>query len=140
MSLLRPICRCCPGSDETVSDAGSVFLQTLSAFLGSAAASLAAANASVAQEHKWNVLIITNDQHRADCLGCYGNPVVKTPAVDRLAADGGRFENYFVDAPPCVPSRVRMHTGGYPDTPPVPTNAYVLPETEQTTAKILNAQ
>src|SRR5258705_8265752 len=140
MSLLRPICRCCPGSDETVSDAGSVFLQTLSAFLGSAAASLAAANASAAQERKWNLLIITNDQHRADCLGCYGNPVIRTPAVDRLAGEGVRCENSFVHAPQCVPSRASLHTGRYPHVHRVPTNAYALPESEQTIARILNAQ
>jgi len=104
-------------------------------FLGAAVSSLAAA-----QERKWNLLIVTNDQHRADCLGCYGNPVVRTPAVDRLAREGVRFENYFVQAPQCVPSRVSLHTGRYPHTHRVPSNAYVLPESEQTIAKILNGQ
>jgi Arylsulfatase A and related enzymes len=106
----------------------------------SAAAGLTAVSASAQAERKWNLLIITNDQHRADCLGCYGNPVIRTPAVDRLAAHGVRFENYFVHAPQCVPSRVSMHTGRYPHTHRVPTNAYLLPESEQTIAKILNAR
>jgi arylsulfatase len=107
-------------------------------FLGSAGA--AAMGAVQAQQRKWNLLIITNDQHRADCLGCYGNPVVKTPSTDRLAGEGVRFENYFVHAPQCVPSRASMHTGRYPHTHRVPTNAYILPDSEQTVAKILNAQ
>ena len=105
-------------------------------FLGSALASIAMAQPA----KKWNLLIVTNDQHRADALGCYGNPVVKTPVVDRLAAEGVRFENYFVHAPQCVPSRVSMHTGRYPHTHRVPSNAYMLPDSEQTIAKLLNAQ
>ncbi len=105
-------------------------------FLGSTAAAFSAAAQS---NPKWNLLIITNDQHRADCVGCYGNTVIKTPALDRLASQGARFDNYFVHAPQCVPSRVSMHTGRYPHTHRVPTNAYLLPETEQTIAKVLNA-
>ena len=76
-------------------------------FLGAAAASLAAAAPA---DPQWNLLIITNDQHRADCLGCYGNPILKTPNTDRLASQGVRLENHFVQAPQCVPSRVSLHT------------------------------
>src|SRR6476660_10621766 len=94
-----------------------------------AAAPLARAADSSA---KWNLLIITNDQHRADCLGCYGNPVVKTPNTDRLAAQGVRFENHFVHAPQCVPSRVSLHTGRYPHVHRVSSNSYILPDSEQT--------
>jgi arylsulfatase A-like enzyme len=103
-------------------------------FLGTAAAGLA-----MAAERKWNLLIITNDQHRADCLGCYGNPVIQTPHTDRLASQGVRFGNAFVHAPQCVPSRVSLHTGRYPHTHRVPTNSYLLPESEVTLAKVLNA-
>ncbi len=107
-------------------------------FLGASAAGLAAA--APTPDPKWNLLIITNDQHRADCLGCYGNPVVQTPNTDRLAAQGVRFDNHFVHAPQCVPSRVSLHTGRYPHVHRVPTNSYVLPDSEQTLAKTLNAQ
>jgi arylsulfatase len=106
-------------------------------FLGAAAASLAAAAPA---DPKWNLLIVTNDQHRADCLGCYGNPIVKTPNTDRLASQGVRFTNHFVQAPQCVPSRVSLHTGRYPHVHRVPSNAYLLPDSEQTLAKTLNAQ
>jgi arylsulfatase A-like enzyme len=107
--------------------------QFLSAAL--AAAPLAKAADSPA---RWNLLIITNDQHRADCLGCYGNPIIRTPHTDRLASEGVRFGNYFVHAPQCVPSRVSMHTGRYPHVHRVPTNSYLLPESEITIAKVLN--
>lgn len=106
-------------------------------FLAAAASGLAAAGA--APDPKWNLLIITNDQHRADCLGCYGNPVIRTPNTDRLASQGVRFGNHFVHAPQCVPSRVSLHTGRYPHVHRVPTNSYVLPDSEDTLAKVLNA-
>ncbi len=86
---------------------------------------------------KWNVLIITNDQHRADCLGCMGNPVIRTPNADRLAKEGVIFERHFVQAPQCVPSRSALHTRRYPHVNRTPTNIYRLPETEETLANIL---
>ena len=106
-------------------------------FLGSALAAAPLAQGADAG-NRWNLLIITNDQHRADCLGCAGNPVLKTPHTDALAADGVRFANHFVHAPQCVPSRASMHTGRYPHVHRVPTNAYMLPESEITIAKVLN--
>ena len=38
-----------------------------------------------------NILFLMTDQHRFDCLGCYGNSVIKTPNLDRIARDGIRF-------------------------------------------------
>ena len=105
-------------------------------FLTAAAGATLAAAAS---GPKWNLLIITNDQHRSDCLGCYGNSVIRTPHTDRLASQGVRFANHFVHAPQCVPSRASLHTGRYPHIHRVPTNSYILPETEDTLAKTLNA-
>jgi arylsulfatase A-like enzyme len=60
-----------------------------------------------------NVLYITCDQWRASALGCAGHPLVKTPALDRLAADGLRFANHFTQAVQCGPSRACAHTGQY---------------------------
>ena len=60
-----------------------------------------------------NVLYITCDQWRASALGCAGHPLVKTPALDRLAADGLRFANHFAQAVQCGPSRAGVHTGQY---------------------------
>ncbi len=60
-----------------------------------------------------NVLYITVDQWRGDCLGAAGHPVVQTPNLDRLAADGVLFRRHFAQAAPCGPSRASLHTGTY---------------------------
>jgi len=64
---------------------------------------------------KPNILMMTcHDlgQH----LGCYGVETVQSGAIDRLAAEGCRFENYFATAAVCSPSRGSIHTGRYPQT------------------------
>ncbi len=63
-----------------------------------------------------NFLIFMPDQLRADALGCFGNPMAKTPNIDALAARGVRFENAYVNHPVCSPSRVNLMTGWYPHT------------------------
>ena len=60
-----------------------------------------------------NVLFITVDQWRGDCLGALGHPVVRTPNLDRLAAEGVLFRRHFAQAAPCGPSRASLHTGMY---------------------------
>jgi arylsulfatase A-like enzyme len=105
-------------------------------FAGSLAAA-AAAPASAQTAPRLNVLLITNDQLRGDCLGALGNRVIRTPNLDRLAAEGAIFEQYFVQCPQCVPSRSAMHTGRYPHVNRTPSNLYRLPDTEQTLATLL---
>ena len=61
-----------------------------------------------------NFLFIITDQHRADHLGCYGNTVVQTPHIDRLAQSGARFENFYVATPICMPNRATFMTGRMP--------------------------
>ena len=58
-----------------------------------------------------NILFIVIDQWRADALGCAGNAVLKTPNLDRLAADGVLFRRHFAQASPCGPSRATLLTG-----------------------------
>lgn len=58
-----------------------------------------------------NFLFIITDQHRADHLGCYGNTVVKTPNIDQLAADGKRWDRFYVANPICMPNRASIMTG-----------------------------
>ena len=58
-----------------------------------------------------NVIVFLSDDHRADLLGCAGHPVIKTPTVDRLAAEGTRFENAFVTTSICAASRASILTG-----------------------------
>ena len=60
-----------------------------------------------------NILIIHVDEHRIDCLGAYGNSQIKTPHIDRLAADGVRYDNSFCPFPVCTPSRYSLLSGQY---------------------------
>src|SRR4029077_8883807 len=60
-----------------------------------------------------NILLITLDQFRADCLSCAGHPVVRTPALDNLAAQGVRLARHYSQAAPCSPGRAALYTGTY---------------------------
>ena len=75
-----------------------------------------------------NVLVIMTDQQPVSTIGCYGNSVVKTPAHDRLAREGMRFDNFYIVAFPCTPSRASYLTGLYPHNHGVVTNDVVLDE------------
>jgi arylsulfatase A-like enzyme len=61
-----------------------------------------------------NFLLIITDQHRADHLGCYGNPILKTPAIDGIAADGVAFDRFYVTCAICMPNRATLMTGRPP--------------------------
>ncbi|MGN0483138.1 MAG: sulfatase-like hydrolase/transferase [Lachnospiraceae bacterium] len=65
---------------------------------------------------KANTLIIFCDQHNAKVTGCYGNRIVKTPNIDRLAARGTLFKNAYTSNPICVPARASFATGEYAST------------------------
>jgi arylsulfatase A-like enzyme len=67
----------------------------------------------VAQLKKPNVLIIQPDQHRADVMGCAGDKMVKTPNLDKLAANGVHFTHAASASPVCCPFRATMQTGLY---------------------------
>ncbi|MDP7290341.1 MAG: sulfatase-like hydrolase/transferase, partial [Phycisphaerae bacterium] len=60
---------------------------------------------------KPNILFFLADDQRNDTLGCAGHPFVKTPNIDRLAADGLRFKNAFVITSICMVSRANILTG-----------------------------
>jgi arylsulfatase A-like enzyme len=60
-----------------------------------------------------NVLFITADQWRGDCLSAAAHPLVRTPNLDRLAAGGASFRRHFAQAAPCGPSRAALYTGMY---------------------------
>lgn len=59
------------------------------------------------------VIFLTDDQGYGD-MGCYGAKDAKTPNLDRLAASGARFTNWYSAAPVCSPSRAAILTGRYP--------------------------
>ena len=61
-----------------------------------------------------NVLFIITDQQRADHAGFMGNDVVRTPAIDSIAARGNVFESAWVANPVCMPNRSSIMTGRYP--------------------------
>ena len=61
-----------------------------------------------------NVLFIISDDQGAWALGCAGNDEIRTPVLDRLAAGGMRFDNFFCASPVCSPARASILTGDIP--------------------------
>ncbi len=61
-----------------------------------------------------NVICIIGDDHSANVVGCYGNNIIRTPNLDRLAGQGVKFTNAFSQAPLCSASRQSILTGKYP--------------------------
>ena len=58
-----------------------------------------------------NILILMSDNHSWNHVGCYGDTTVRTPNIDRVAAEGVRFTHAFCPAPSCTPARAAMLTG-----------------------------
>ena len=63
-----------------------------------------------------NVIVCVCDQLRAFEVGCYGNDVVRTPHVDRLAGEGVRFKHAVSTDPVCMPARSSLISGQYART------------------------
>src|SRR5262245_53610678 len=90
---------------------------------------------SVAAADRPNVLVVLSDDHSVPHVGCYGNKDIKTPNLDRLAAEGMRFDRAYVTCPQCVPSRASLMTGRSPVaigmtrfSAPLPAEVKVFPE------------
>src|SRR5215217_124140 len=62
-----------------------------------------------------NIIVIVTDDHGIGDVGCYGHAEVRTPNLDRLAASGVRFTQWYSNAPICSASRAAILTGKYPD-------------------------
>lgn len=99
---------------------------------------------AVARDGKPNVIVIyTDDQGTVDA-GCYGASDLITPNMDRLAATGIRFTQFYAPAPVCSPSRAGMLTGKYPPNAGVPGNVSSqhgnpgMPGDQVTIAELLN--
>src|SRR3954465_14792771 len=59
------------------------------------------------------VLILTDDQGYSD-LSCYGSKKIKAPRIEKMAAEGMKFTDFYAAASVCTPSRAAMLTGCYP--------------------------
>jgi len=84
-----------------------------------------------------NILFIMADDHAANAISCYGSRINRTPNIDRIAADGVRFENCFCTNSLCSPSRASILTGQYSHINGVYTLADSLDERRRNVAKIL---
>lgn len=103
------------------------------------------ARAQATSSHPNFIIIFTDDQGYGD-LGCYGHPSIKTPNIDRMAAEGQKWTNFYVAANVCTPSRAALltgrlpiRTGMYSNTRRVlfPDSDGGLPSNEKTLARLL---
>jgi arylsulfatase A len=114
-------------------------------------------NAALAADRKPNIVLIVADDLGYAEVGCYGQKLIKTPNIDRIAAQGMRFTQFYAGSPVCAPSRCTLitgkHTGhsyirnnGYPRTRKKdPDNGlfpgqHPIPDAEITIAEVLKAQ
>jgi choline-sulfatase len=88
-------------------------------------------------ERRPNVLIVMYDQLTPDALGCYGNAVVDSPTIDRLANEGVVFDAAYSNSPLCTPARYCMMTGQLPSATRGYDNAAYLASTIPTFAHYL---
>ena len=106
-------------------------------FLRGAAAGIGAIGAGIAPTilaraadapRRPNVLFIMTDQQHWRMMSCAGNPYLKTPAMDGLAAAGTRFDLAYAAFPLCIPARVAMVTGRMPSRSGITDNIGQVPE------------
>jgi arylsulfatase A-like enzyme len=86
-----------------------------------------------------NILFLTTDQQRFDCLGINSNGFVQTPNLDALAREGANLLRFYVNNPLCMPSRASLLTGKYPRNHSVTCNGIPLSESIPNIAHALGA-
>jgi arylsulfatase A-like enzyme len=106
-------------------------------FLATAAGAGISAATPAPPTQRPNVLWILGDQHRAQALGCAGDPNVNTPNLDTMAAQGVRFTAAVSGMPLCCPARGSFLTSLYPHKC-VPGHEYPLPDGQRTIAHAFN--
>lgn len=84
-----------------------------------------------AEDHQPNVVLIFVDNVGYGDLGCYGNQVNKTPAIDRFATQGVRCTDFYIGSPSCMPSRGALMTGRHPVRNGLNEQIYKIDEFEQ---------
>lgn len=87
-----------------------------------------------------NILFVLSDDHSHPFLGCYGRAEMKTPHLDRLAAEGMKFRRMFTAAPQCVPSRAAIMTGRSPVACRITRFSSPLPRDEVTFPELLKKE
>ncbi|MEX2514499.1 MAG: sulfatase [Cyclobacteriaceae bacterium] len=88
-----------------------------------------------AQEERPNIVMIIADDIGWNDIGCYGNEVVQTPNIDRMAGEGIRFDHFYLTTSSCSPSRTSIISGRYPHNTgsselhlPLPEEVLTFPE------------
>lgn len=82
--------------------------------LGLISTCLLFANTLMAEVPAPNFVVIFCDDMGWGDIGCFGNPTIRTPHLDQMAAEGQRWTQFYVAAPVCTPSRAALMTGRYP--------------------------
>lgn len=88
---------------------------------------------------KRQVVFIMTDTQGTNMLGCYGNPELRTPRLDRLAAEGIRFDRAYTCQPVCGPARAALFTGQFPHTVGSWANCMPLGDITRTISQRLHA-
>ena len=91
------------------------------------------------QNKKPNILFLMTDQHSMRVLGSYGNQIIKTPNLDKLANEGVVFKSNYSQNPICLPSRASLITGKMPSSLGIFGNDGILSE-KTTMATVFKAQ
>ena len=84
------------------------------------------------------LIFLMTDTTRKDMVGCYGNPKMKTPNLDRLAEEGIRYENAYTCQPVCGPARSAIFTGTFPHTNGMVTNSIAMGDNVKTVGQRLS--
>ncbi|GAB6164485.1 choline-sulfatase [Thermostilla marina] len=118
---------------------GVISLLFRGAFVATALAAIFAARCITRAEEpkRPNVLWLIADDHAAYVTGCYGNDIVRTPNIDRLAAEGVRFDRAYCNSPICTASRQSFITGRYPRSVGVTLLHTPLPKSALTIGEML---
>lgn len=91
-----------------------------------------------AEEKRPNFVFFIADDISQEDLGCYGHPVIKTPRIDELAANGMRFDNAYLGTSSCSPSRCSIITGRYPHNTGAPELHSPLPDDQTRFPELLH--
>jgi len=89
-------------------------------------------------QQKPNILFFFTDMQRADTIHALGNPIIKTPNLDRLVNEGTAFSNCYSPSPVCIPARCCMQYGLYPQKTGLFVNGIMMDDNNNSFAEILN--